>query len=60
MTTCAGFAEAGVDVAHRLERADHQAGGDQQHDRQRDLGDDQRVAGAVTLPAGGAESGRPG
>ena len=48
-------AEPGIDLAHRLERADHQPGGDQQHDRQRDLGDDQRVARAVTLAAGARE-----
>ena len=43
--------EARIDVAQRLERADHQSRADQQHQRQRHLHDDQRAARAVTLAA---------
>ena len=39
-----------IHMAHRLERANHQSGGDEQHDRQRNLRDDERIAGAVPLP----------
>ena len=41
--------EPGMDVSQRLERADHQARADQEHQRQRDLRDDQHVARAMTL-----------
>ena len=44
--------ESGRYVAQRRERADHQARADQQHQRERHLGDDERVARAMTLPAG--------
>ena len=49
--------EAGVDVAQRVQAAQHHAGAHQQHQRQRDLGDDQR-RGASAMPAP-AESLRP-
>ena len=41
--------EARRDVAHGEERAHHQTRRDEQHDRQRDLRHDQRVAGAMAL-----------
>ena len=46
-----GLREARIDVAQRLERADHQARGDQEHERERDLRDDERIARAMTFPA---------
>ena len=48
--------EARVDVAHRLEGADHQPRRDEQDDGERDLGDDQTVARAVTLASGARET----
>ena len=41
--------EPGMDVSQRLKRPDHQARADQEHERQRDLRDDQRVARAMPL-----------
>ena len=51
--------EARIDLAHRLERADHQAGRDEQDDSQRDLDDHQRVARAVALACRRSTAGRP-
>ena len=55
VSTSSGATKPGLDLAHRLEGADHQARGDEQHDGERDLGDDQRVARAVPLAAGARE-----
>ena len=52
VSTSSGRVKPGIHLPHRLERADHQAGRDEQHDRERDLDDDQRVAGAVAGPPG--------
>ena len=48
----AGSREPRLHATHRLEGADHQAGADQQHQRQRHLDDRQRVAGDVAVAAG--------
>ena len=49
--------EARIDAAERAEAAEHQAGADQQHDRQRDLADDERLADAA-MPDAGADLAR--
>ena len=51
-----GAHESRVDLAHRLEGADHESRADEQHDRERDLGDDQPVARAVPLASGAREA----
>ena len=43
--------EPGMDAAQHLERANHQSRADEQHERQRDLHDGQRVARPMALPA---------
>ena len=50
-------AEAGVDLLQLDEAAHQQPGADQQHERDRDLRDDQRVARAETAAADGAVPG---
>ena len=50
--TFCGSVKPGSTLPHRLESADHQAGGDKQHDRQRDFDDHQRVSRAVPGLAG--------
>ena len=46
-----GIGEARIDVAHRLEGADHQHGADEQHQRHGYLRHDQQVAAALPLAA---------
>ena len=45
-----GRVEAGVDVHETEEAAHHQARPDEQHERQRDFGDDQRIAEPLARP----------
>ena len=49
--TSSGPREARTDVAQRLERSHHQAGSDEQHERQRDLRYDEHVARTMPLAA---------
>ena len=49
--TCSGSREARLHGSQRQKRADHQPGAHQQHERERHLHDDQRVARAVPLAA---------
>ena len=46
-----GVRESRLHAAQMLKRANHQAGADQQHQRERHLHHDQRVARAMALPA---------
>ena len=46
-----GVRESRLHAAQLLKRANHQAGADEQHERERHLHDDQRVARPMALPA---------
>ncbi len=51
-------AEAGLDVADLEEARDQEPGGDEEHERHRDLGDEQHGAEAVAAPIGGRAAAR--
>ena len=46
-----GVRESRLHAAQLLKRANHQAGADEQHERERHLHDDQRVARPMAFPA---------
>ena len=46
-----GIGEAGIDIAHGQEGADHEHRADEQNQRHGDLGDDQQIAGALAFAA---------
>ena len=52
----AAVGEARLDVAQRFERADHETRAHEQHERERDLRDDEHVLCAMTFAAVAAAS----